>query len=88
MALRAMLDYRDPRIKAAIILSAPPFYGESDPAKILANVTVPTLHVTATQDIIRILGNSLTVVMVSSVPSADSAQRSVAVTVTLPGMPP
>ncbi len=51
-----LIDYRDPRIKAAIILSAPPFYGESDPAKILANVTVPTLHVTATQDIIRIPG--------------------------------
>jgi len=50
------LDFRDPRIKAAIILSAPPFYGETDPAKILANVTVPTLHVTATDDIIRIPG--------------------------------
>jgi predicted dienelactone hydrolase len=50
------LDFRDPRIKAAIILSAPPFYGESDPAKILAGITVPTLHVTATDDIIRIPG--------------------------------
>lgn len=50
------LDFRDPRIKAAIILSAPPFYGESDPAKILAGITVPTLHVTATEDIIRIPG--------------------------------
>ncbi|MFT3954198.1 MAG: hypothetical protein QM722_07320 [Piscinibacter sp.] len=51
-----LVDYHDPRIKAAIILSAPPFYGESDPAKILANVTVPTLHVTATEDVIRIPG--------------------------------
>jgi dienelactone hydrolase len=51
-----VLDFRDPRIKAAIILSAPPFYGETDPAKILANVTVPTLHVTATDDVIRIPG--------------------------------
>lgn len=51
-----LIDYRDPRIKAAIILSAPPFYGESDPAKILAHVTVPTLHVTATEDVIRIPG--------------------------------
>jgi len=50
------LDFRDPRIKAAIILSAPPFYGETDPAKVLANVTVPTLHVTATEDVIRIPG--------------------------------
>jgi len=50
------LDFRDPRIKAAIILSAPPFYGETDPTKILAGITVPTLHVTATEDIIRIPG--------------------------------
>lgn len=50
------LDFRDARIKAAIVLSAPPFYGESDPAKILANVTIPTLHVTATEDVIRIPG--------------------------------
>ena len=50
------LDFRDPRIKAAIILSAPPFYGETDPAKILAGITVPTLHVTCTEDIIRIPG--------------------------------
>lgn len=50
------LDFRDPRIRAAIVLSAPPFYGESNPAKILANVTIPTLHVTATEDVIRIPG--------------------------------
>lgn len=50
------LDFRDPRIKAAIVISAPPFYGETDPAKILAGITVPTLHVTATEDIIRIPG--------------------------------
>jgi predicted dienelactone hydrolase len=50
------LDFRDPRIKAAILISAPPFYGESDPARILANVTVPTLHVTCTDDVIRIPG--------------------------------
>ncbi len=50
------VDFRDPRIKAAIVLSAPPFYGEGDPAAILAHVTVPTLHVTATEDVIRIPG--------------------------------
>jgi predicted dienelactone hydrolase len=50
------LDFRDPRIKAAILISAPPFYGESDPARVLANVTVPTLHVTSTDDVIRIPG--------------------------------
>ena len=51
------LDFRDARIKAAIILSAPPFYGEADPAKVLAGISVPTLHVTATDDIIRIPGS-------------------------------
>jgi predicted dienelactone hydrolase len=50
------LDFRDPRIKAAIVISAPPFYGETDPAKILAGITVPTLHVTCTEDVIRIPG--------------------------------
>lgn len=51
-----VLDFRDPRIQAAIVISAPPFYGETDPAKILAGITVPTLHITATEDIIRIPG--------------------------------
>lgn len=51
-----LLDFRDKRIQAAIILSAPPFYGESDPAKVLAGVTVPSLHITATEDVIRVPG--------------------------------
>jgi len=51
-----VIDLADPRLRAAILLSAPPFYGESDSAKILAGITVPTLHVTATEDIIRIPG--------------------------------
>ena len=38
-----VLEFRDPRFSAAILISAPPFYGESDPAKILKHVTVPTL---------------------------------------------
>lgn len=50
------LDFRDPRIKAAIVISAPPFYGETDATKILAGITVPTLHVTCTDDVIRIPG--------------------------------
>ena len=49
-------DLREPRVRAAIVLSAPPFYGEGDPVRILAPVTVPTLHVTATGDVIRIPG--------------------------------
>ena len=50
------LDFHDPRIKAAIIISAPPFYGDKAPARILASVTIPTLHITATDDVIRIPG--------------------------------
>jgi predicted dienelactone hydrolase len=50
------LDFRDPRVKAAVLISAPPFYGETNPAAILAGITVPTLHVTATEDVIRIPG--------------------------------
>lgn len=50
------LDFRDPRIKAAVLISAPPFYGETNPGAILAGITVPTLHVTATEDVIRIPG--------------------------------
>jgi dienelactone hydrolase len=50
------LDLRDARLRAAIVLSAPPFHGEGDPARILATVTVPTLHITATEDVIRIPG--------------------------------
>ncbi|MBL8328124.1 MAG: hypothetical protein JNJ71_04665 [Rubrivivax sp.] len=50
------VSLRDPRLSAAIIISAPPFYGESDLRGILAGVQLPTLHVTATEDIIRIPG--------------------------------
>lgn len=51
-----VLDLADPRLKAAILLSAPPFYGETDTAKVLAGIQVPTLHITATEDVIRIPG--------------------------------
>jgi pimeloyl-ACP methyl ester carboxylesterase len=50
------VDLHDERLSAAIVLSAPPFYGESDPSRILAPVQLPTLHVTATGDVIRIPG--------------------------------
>jgi predicted dienelactone hydrolase len=50
------LDFRDPRYSAAIVISAPPFYGEADLTGVLAKVTVPTLHVTATGDAIEIPG--------------------------------
>ena len=50
------LQLRDPRFTAAILISAPPFYGETDFAPILADVHIPTLHVTATDDVIEIPG--------------------------------
>ena len=50
------VDLRDERVCAAIVMSAPPFYGEADPRRILKSVTVPSLHVTCTEDIIRIPG--------------------------------
>ena len=46
----------DPRVRAAIVMSAPPFYGEPEPRRILEGVTVPSLHVTCTDDVIRIPG--------------------------------
>jgi pimeloyl-ACP methyl ester carboxylesterase len=51
-----VVDLRDPRVGAAIIISAPPFYGDGDPRPILAGVQVPSLHVTATADVINIPG--------------------------------
>jgi dienelactone hydrolase len=50
------VELRDDRVRAAIVISAPPFYGEAEPRKILQTVTVPSLHVTCTEDIIRIPG--------------------------------
>jgi len=50
------LDLREPRLRAAIIISAPPFHGESSPQRILSAVGVPTLHITGTEDVIRIPG--------------------------------
>ena len=46
----------DARVRAAIVISAPPLYGEAEPGRVLGGVQLPTLHVTATEDIIRIPG--------------------------------
>ena len=51
-----VLPLRDARIRAVLLLSAPPFYGEATPEQVLAPVRVPSLHVTATEDVIRIPG--------------------------------
>jgi dienelactone hydrolase len=50
------LSLRDHRISAAILISAPPFYGMGDPEKILSGIDIPTLHITATSDVIQIPG--------------------------------
>jgi predicted dienelactone hydrolase len=50
------LAFRDPRFAAAVVISAPPFYGERNLAAVLGQVAVPTLHVTATEDVIQIPG--------------------------------
>jgi pimeloyl-ACP methyl ester carboxylesterase len=50
------LALRDERIRAAVLLSAPPFYGESSMAPILGPIALPSLHITTTEDVIRIPG--------------------------------
>lgn len=51
-----VLNLRDERIKAALLLSAPPFYREPQADQIVAAIAVPTMHVTATADDINIPG--------------------------------
>jgi predicted dienelactone hydrolase len=50
------VQFRDERVRAALLLSAPPFYGEPELGRILGAVTLPTLHITATEDVIRVPG--------------------------------
>ncbi|MFT3735581.1 MAG: hypothetical protein QM776_11235 [Rhodocyclaceae bacterium] len=50
------LQFRDARIKAAVLISSPPFYGEADFKPILQPIRLPTLHITSTADIINVPG--------------------------------
>ena len=50
------ISVKDPRFSAAILISAPPFYGMGDPQKILSDIDIPSLHITATGDDINIPG--------------------------------
>lgn len=50
------VSLRDPRISAAILISAPPFYGMGSPDRILSHIEIPTLHISATEDVIQIPG--------------------------------
>lgn len=49
-------SYGEPRLAGALIISAPPFHGESDPEAALRPIAIPTLHITATGDEIRLPG--------------------------------
>lgn len=51
-----LFDLRDARIRAALLLSAPPFYGAPAMEPILRPITLPSLHVTTTADDIRVPG--------------------------------
>ncbi len=54
-----VVDLREPRVQGAIVISAPPFYGEiGEMPRILAPVRVPSLHITCTEDDIKIPGYS------------------------------
>lgn len=50
------IELRDARIRGAVLLSAPPFYGEANQKSILGALRLPTLHITTTEDVIRIPG--------------------------------
>jgi len=51
-----VLDLADRRISSAVIISAPPFYGQGDPQAIVGGISVPSLHITAQRDEINIPG--------------------------------
>ncbi|SNY55451.1 Serine aminopeptidase, S33 [Arsukibacterium tuosuense] len=52
----SLVSLKDDRIKAAILISAPPFYNDQPLDKVLADVNIPTLHITTTEDEIRVPG--------------------------------
>ena len=50
------LSLREPRLKAVVLMSAPPFYGETDLPAVVGGISVPNLHITTTEDVIKIPG--------------------------------
>jgi predicted dienelactone hydrolase len=54
-------DLRDTRIRAAILISAPPIIGQGPADQVLGAVSIPTLHVTSVEDTINIPGYRSTV---------------------------
>lgn len=51
-----LVDLRDKRIQAAILISAPPFVGQGPIEQVLEAVRIPTLHVTSLGDSINLPG--------------------------------
>jgi dienelactone hydrolase len=51
---------RDPRVRAAVLMSVPPFPVGFDTASVLSDVGVPTLHLTTVDDVIRVPGHGST----------------------------
>lgn len=51
-----IVDLQDARPRAVIAMSAPAFYGESSWTSILASMNRPSLHITCSEDLIRIPG--------------------------------
>lgn len=49
-------SYFEPRLAGAVLISAPPFHGEADTDAIVGPIGIPTLHITATGDDIRLPG--------------------------------
>jgi predicted dienelactone hydrolase len=75
------LSLRDERVKALVLISAPPFTGEGDMAQILGNIHLPTLHVTGTDDVIRVPGYRSDYSDRLAVYDAQSSQAAKALTV-------
>lgn len=70
----------DPRIRAAVLISAPPLHGVAEPERALAAIRLPTLHITATDDTIRVPGyNSVAAERVALFEATGSAVKGLAV---------
>jgi predicted dienelactone hydrolase len=54
----SVLGFADPRIRAALVLSAPSLPAEQDPAFVYSGIAVPTMHLTGTLDVTPIPGLS------------------------------
>lgn len=54
-------DLQDRRIRAAVLISAPPVLGQGPAQQVLGSITVPTLHVTSLEDTINLPGYRSTI---------------------------